>query len=60
MEHNSSGGLGSGEIILRPATKITNHILMVSWKKGYLEEKGQHISPEKFIKIQTENNPDMP
>ena len=37
MEHTCSECLRRGEIILRPATKITNYILMVSWEKHELE-----------------------
>ena len=55
MEHTCSECLGRGEIILRPATKITNH-LMVPWEnvtkkdlKGQV--KGKHISPEQCLKI---------
>ena len=36
MKHTCSECLGRGEIILRPVTKITNHI-DVSWGKRYLE-----------------------
>ena len=37
MEHTCPECLGRGEIILRLATKISNHI-DVSWEKRYLEE----------------------
>ena len=60
MEHTCSELLGRGEIILKPATKITNHIdgKNVTQKdlKGVSKEK--HIPPEKCLQIQTKDNPD--
>ena len=37
MKHICLDCLGCGEIILRPATKITIDILMILWGKSYLE-----------------------
>ena len=66
MEHTCSKCLGHGEIILRPATKITNYILMVPWGnitwkdlKRKLKRKHKKKSQKK-VKIQTKDNLDMP
>ena len=64
MEHTCSEFLRHGEIIPRPATKITYHIYG-SWEKRYSEgsegeSKGKAYMPEKCLKIQTKDNPDTP
>ena len=55
--------LKSGEIILRPATKIINHTDGSLGKKLLKKDlKGQvkikHTSPEKCLKIHAKDNPD--
>ena len=65
IEHTCSEYLRRSEIILRSATKFANHIdgslgktLLKNDLKG--EVKMKHISPKKFLKIQTKENPDTP
>ena len=64
IEHTCSEYLRRSEIILRSATKFANHIdgslgktLLKNDLKG--EVKMKHISPKKFLKIQTKDNADM-
>ena len=68
MEHACSECLNCGEIILMLATKVRNHThdslrkkLEGSEEKGWVKGwvKGKHIMPEKCLKSQTKENPDM-
>ena len=60
MEHTCSECLRRGEIILRPATKITNHIDGSLGKDLKGQVKRKHISPEECLKIEMKDNPDTP
>ena len=50
MEHTCSECLRRGEIILRPATKITNHIDGSLGKDLKGQVKRKHISPESIYR----------
>ena len=50
MEHTCSECLRRGEIILRPVTKITNHIDGSLGKDLKGQVKRKHISPESICR----------